>query len=145
MPQAALGAHQPNSEMDSLKKMMFQCRKRHLARINLLRALLASRFVFQCRKRHLARINFSCIVCRIQRQWVSMPQAALGAHQLRSSTRVNVEDQFQCRKRHLARINVMMVENNNGRGFNAASSTWRASTVPCLKPHDTWPDRAILT
>ena len=27
----------------------------------------------------------------------------------------------------------------------AASGTWRASTVPCLKPHDTWPDRAILT
>ena len=37
--------------------------------------------MFQCRKRHLARINF-IIGIREELGEVSMPQAALGAHQL---------------------------------------------------------------
>ena len=55
---------------------------------------------------------------------------------------------FKSRKRHLARINGIQdlpCHQHGGWCFNAASGTWRASTVPCLKPHDTWPDRAILT
>ena len=144
MPQAALGAHQqpgtspaPSSSFNAasgtwrastlstvLKAIShcgFQCRKRHLARINKGRYLKYP-IKFQCRKRHLARINH--IFCYL---------TAL-AYLL-----------FQCRKRHLARINLLerLIESRSS--FNAASGTWRASTVPCLKPHDTWPDRAILT
>ena len=106
MPQAALGAHQrqPSSR---IKMVMFQCRKRHLARINsnAVGKGPAEARAFQCRKRHLARINQEAERPKVSiALGVSMPQAALGAHQPKLLQCKNTL-QFQCRKRHLARIN----------------------------------------
>ena len=63
--------------------VLFQCRKRHLARINAPEdAFDAIVISFQCRKRHLARINTCEDGISTAFDLVSMPQAALGAHQL---------------------------------------------------------------
>ena len=111
MPQAALGAHQ---HPVGLVTMLMDIRS------------------FQCRKRHLARINQVESVANLFHNGVSMPQAALGAHQQHLKHRDCFTLKFQCRKRHLARIN----SNPRTLGciarsscFNAASGTWRASTT----------------
>ena len=131
MPQAALGAHQRQLTLipigdpfalfqcrkrhlvrinlnipSKLAKIMFQCRKRHLVRINRPSESCHSLAVmFQCRKRHLVRINSECYHGQEYVSVVSMPQAALGAHQLYHAL-VSLGILFQCRKRHLVRINI---------------------------------------
>ena len=157
MPQAALGAHQRRLK-NRLRRLIhcfnaasgtwcastnvpeimnisdvFQCRKRHLVRINycfhMLKRHQGNRFNaasgtwrastalpmdeksqierFQCRKRHLARINGKRTNLLLLVYEVSMPQAALGAHQLLVALYAG-RVVFQCRKRHLARINIQL-------------------------------------
>ena len=111
--------------------MGFQCRKRHLARINSFMNFQMRALLFQCRKRHLARINDGELIGSYLTK-VSMPQAALGAHQLLD----NGVDTAQAESFNAAsgtwRASTARYSVNlecPSFGFNAASGTWRASTV----------------